>query len=690
MSSTVNTEIKMEISTLAKDGNETNTLGDGEEESQEHLEMTSSENKTCYDEDLTSQDRLSESPGKEIDEKYQGNNRKDAEGSGIPKMAETEGATVANKREDDAITKIESSETSEQNLKTQTTTSTKQEVGGTSPCSDVNPNDLQKTVDKPHDRSDKPTAETDNGLSKQPAKITQAIIIDLNIPQVTDPPQSRGHPIGLDRWTEGPGNNRHDRQGGGVCKSVDFSVPVSMDEVEAELARVVAGMTEDQSLFDPHECGRGATTNTPVTVMTDYAESVSQIQGRGLTTPLRENIYQHALSIMKKRCQSGRTATSNARTSYYRPKTPDNVVEENGMAFPNFSLPAVLANIDKPPLVQNPNCFFYVTQSRQHPIAPVKAWKGYEGNLYFQPVVCKKADLTPSTTPRENALNKATRRAYSTPHTKGNTADMAESQTVQLPQLPHTDGADGDNQTNIAPSVVGVRSVCSQRTTAPSRQKSFSRNASTGKSRASTARQLAILDKQAVFSRMDSNIREDIRWISGMDAMGTLHLGSLKLPRSTSHFYNNTGKHHKLKIQRGLVSHQLAAHDQSLPTLLGVHGGRLNDSADGVAKTKHLQSQYQSSKVSHSSDDEDRNIYSPNLYGGYSGPFTSVEQLRRDSSSSPRRGGSSPSSDMLLKDDSLHSLASVYKNPSNMPLCSSKEVLFRNREALFLTRPNYR
>ena len=99
--------------------------------------------------------------------------------------------------------------------------------------------------------------------------------------------------------------------------------------------------------------------------------SFSQIQGRGLNTPSRENLYEHALTIMKKRCRSSRTGTSNVPT-FYRPNTPDNIVEENGTAFPVLSLPAVVANTKDPPLVRNPNRLFYVAQKRQHPIAPIK------------------------------------------------------------------------------------------------------------------------------------------------------------------------------------------------------------------------------------------------------------------------------------------------------------------------------
>ncbi|XP_022084434.1 uncharacterized protein LOC110975883 [Acanthaster planci] len=658
-----------------KDDEERNSLDVDKVEFQEGQKGNQSENKANDEAKAKRGDLRSEvsEKGQTMDHQNGG----DVTGSDDPQMTEQvdEREKITNKGEDDEVSGEELSGGADQEQKMQTS---QQDCSETSRCDKSVRNRSRSKIKRPNDRNDKLTTGADKGSSKQ----TQAIIVDVSIPRVTHTPQTREGRAGGSAWSEGTGNNGS-RQGGGVCKSVDFSVPVGMDEVDAELARVVGVMAEEQSLFDPHEYGRGATTNTPVTVMTDYAES--QIQGQGITTPSRENIYQHALSIMKKRCQSSRTVMSNAHSSYYRPRTPEKVIEENGATFPNFSLPTVVANMDKPPMVQTSNCVFYVTQSRQHPIAPVKTWKGYEGNLYFQPMVCKKADLTPSTTPRENALNKATRRAYSTPILQGKTGD---NQMTHLPQLPKAEGSAGDDATRSAPSVVGSRSVYSQSATAP---KLSSRNNGTAKSQTSTARQMALLDKQAVLGRMDSNIREDIRWISGSEAMGTLHLGELRLmPRSTAHFYDNAGKHHRLRIQRGLVSHRLAAHNQSLPTLLGVHGGRLNDGADGVAKTEHLQSQYHASNVSQSSDDYDRHLCSPNLYGGYSGPFSSIEQLRRDSASSHRRADSSLSPDMILKDDSLHSLASVYKNPRNVPLYSSKEVLFRNREALFLTRPTYR
>ena len=179
------------------------------------------------------------------------------------------------------------------------------------------------------------------------------------------------------------------------------------------------------------------------------------------------------------------------------------------------------------------------------------------------------------------------------------------------PKTPKTSSEDGGgielpeiNQSNLktaathkSTSVKSVRiaqSATSVRTGAKSRTAKSRASTSVPKSRPLTtaSRQLAVLDKLSVLDNMDSNIRKDIKWIDGLESTGTLQVGEpLRRTGSTTHVYTReTGnRHYKMRICRGLVSHQIAGQNTS-PALGGVSGGRLVDSP---SKLEYLEREYQ-------------------------------------------------------------------------------------------------
>ncbi|XP_070553042.1 transcription elongation factor B polypeptide 3-like isoform X2 [Ptychodera flava] len=161
----------------------------------------------------------------------------------------------------------------------------------------------------------------------------------------------------------------------------EVSVAPTFDEVQAELDRVLSRQTAEDGLQQSELPGRTATRNTPATPMTDYPESPTRA-GTKLTlasipSATKDTIYQRALALMDTRC-----------SSHTRSIGEGTVTTDRLPLLPPASLP-------DHPYRHFPESFFYVTQQRPLPAAPVKAWRGYHGNVYFEPLTCRKIDTAP-------------------------------------------------------------------------------------------------------------------------------------------------------------------------------------------------------------------------------------------------------------------------------------------------------
>eukprot|EP00057_Strongylocentrotus_purpuratus_P001006 XP_001189480.3 PREDICTED: uncharacterized protein LOC755341 [Strongylocentrotus purpuratus] len=310
-------------------------------------------------------------------------------------------------------------------------------------------------------------------------------------------------------------------------KSVDFSIPV--DELDEELQRVIdrpgSGRTSMMDNEDMIGLGRAATMNTPVTI--DDRESY--------VYPTKYSNGNHVMA-----CPSMQSISS---ISGWR-------------SVPMFNLPNVVKHINKTPFNDQPNSYFYISQSKPVPLKPMKVWKGYRGNVYFEPMVCRRAPFSSaSSNPKPNER-------------------VASSHLPVIPKSAEitTNGAPAN------PAHFNSHSATTSRSQPPNGRRTAASGAKSATSTRSSGRQLAILDKTTVLSRMDYNAAEDIKWISGIESTGTLQIGPSgdKLAGRAYKVYRNGPKHPKLRIRRGLVSHNLAGNNKNSPKF-GVSGGRINE-----------------------------------------------------------------------------------------------------------------
>ncbi|XP_072171559.1 uncharacterized protein [Diadema setosum] len=378
-------------------------------------------------------------------------------------------------------------------------------------------------------------------------------------------------------------------------KSVDFSMPV-MDEVEAELQRVInrpgsgrTSMMDDEMLG----VGRAATMNTPVTNNDDRE---SFIYTRSIRTPSRDGIYQHALNLINNRCQSHAYSVRSQPQPRRRkrveppPRSAASLPSSLLAGVPVFRLPNVVEHINAPPFMDQPNSFFYVEQQRPLPMRPMKVWKGYQGNVYFEPMVCRSAPLNlPPTydlsSPDHRQSSKSSSRF---PSISSHSADSRS----RLRQL-NGDDAESSVQFSFQSET--------PRTATRSGRRGGTKSAMSSRSGAQSQRQLAILDKYTVLGKMDYNAAEDLKWISGIESTGTLQIGpeGQRLTGYGYKVYRDGDRHPKLRIRRGLVSHNLAGSSKNSPAL-GVSGGRINEDQATNQQTRVHQTKTSTQDISRS------------------------------------------------------------------------------------------
>ncbi|XP_072040927.1 uncharacterized protein [Amphiura filiformis] len=468
--------------------------------------------------------------------------------------------------------------------------------------------------------------------------------IDINIPQV----EKDG--------TNGDDDDDDETQSVvmGTTKSVTFSIhPANLDDadVDDEIARVTMNKASDDQMsnFDvevDYE-GRAQTTNTPVTIVTEY-----QGVRKGLDDQ-REDIYEHAISVMRNRSsmthytQSQTTIKSNLSNASKAGSIASSKLSTKGL--PIYPLSTVIARIQEPPLANRANCSFYVLQKRIHPVPPIKAWKGYDTNVYFEPMICRKAVISSHDGPRDYPQNMI---QQAPPKSAQKTPKVSSELRLELPEINNTNQKAATVKTTSVKSVRIAKSAASVRTGSKSRLTTKSRaSTSIPKSRPmTTSRQFAVLDKISVLDNIDSNIGEDIKWIDGLESTGTLQVGEpLRRTGSTTHVYTrDTGnKHYKMRICRGLVSHNLTGQFNSFPVPPSVSGGRIVDSP---TKMEYLEKEYQGE--SHFLTNPHGMFASPVPVGS---PYSSspLPSLRRQSSAISNSHHASNSSDSNSRKQSV-------------------------------------
>ncbi|KAK7096857.1 uncharacterized protein [Littorina saxatilis] len=283
--------------------------------------------------------------------------------------------------------------------------------------------------------------------------------------------------------------------------------------------------------------GRRAVVNTPVSFLTAtdfHAEVIRNVESRNTShagqDTAREAAFQRAMTLMTTRCDDKDAAVdaggvySKAIDGTYGPKCPQ---------------------------------YFYVQQCTPKPMAPLKAWRGYHGNIYFEPMNIhkvrggKRADSA--------ADSYATRKP--TPSCKSASSRRTRTMTPASRSralVPVSNGDEGSVVTTGEGQINPSRSTTRQ---------TIKRGPTSAKSRTSSRSVAAIsqhhvlyLDKQVVIRQDNSAIHEELDVIEKQQATGSLNVHSRRhFPQDLRARVGRSGASSAKfdRICRGSVAHTL-------------------------------------------------------------------------------------------------------------------------------------
>ncbi|XP_045204482.2 uncharacterized protein LOC123557213 isoform X1 [Mercenaria mercenaria] len=240
----------------------------------------------------------------------------------------------------------------------------------------------------------------------------------------------------------------------------------------------------------------------------------------------REAMFRRAMSLLSARCTSVRQETDGDKVTL-------------GAQIPKY---------------------FYVTQDKPQPMEPLKAWRGYHGNIYFEPININplKGDLE-----SERARTSITRKdPQPNPRTRTSVPKLRSNQDKE--NRPFQESRSESRQTNK--SSVG--------------------------SRRSSTRPMAYLDKQTVLNRLNESIQEDIVWLEGTENTGSLAVRPKSYPEKMSRDKERDLQYNKERIKKGSVAHKLYIDGKSKQKpKLSVSGGKFTP-PNSLSPLLRTQTQY--------------------------------------------------------------------------------------------------
>ncbi|XP_076468189.1 uncharacterized protein LOC143299003 [Babylonia areolata] len=248
------------------------------------------------------------------------------------------------------------------------------------------------------------------------------------------------------------------------------------------------------SLHEDVAPGLRAVVNTPVSYYTAVelnADTVRNVESRntshaGVETA-REAAFQRAMTLMSSRCESKQE----------RQGGPLGAGQHYGYTYPQY---------------------FYVQQCRPAPMEPLKAWKGYHGNVYFEPIHIwrvgggqgeKKGDNPPpSAVSRKSS---GSRRTTLTARTRSQ---------VMVPA--HTTGGSDSAATGDAAQQSPTRSMT--RVTLKRDQRSAKSAVSSSSIGVLSQQHGLFLDRQAVTQPHNSAMQEELQVMERQQSTGSLNI----------------------------------------------------------------------------------------------------------------------------------------------------------------------
>ncbi|XP_071126320.1 uncharacterized protein [Mytilus edulis] len=272
----------------------------------------------------------------------------------------------------------------------------------------------------------------------------------------------------------------------------------------------------------------------------------------------REAMFRRAMALLSARC----TSVLGSQTV----ETPFGTVKQ-----PTFG-------------IQVPQ-YFYIKQEKPRPMPPLKAWQGYNGNVYFEPI---------------------------------SIAGMPND--VLMPKSGKSRGSHVNDQINrMTPGHKRPMTEPNRSPDSSSNSRSISRN--TGKSNNSknrpSTRQMALLDKRTVLNRFNTSLDDDITLIETTETTGSLAVRP-KSDNIVDYKTRHDQMYNRDRICKGSVAHkQYIAKMQGHRPTLKVSGGKYSTPAV-TSPLLRTQTQYSLSNNRLTTN-------SPDLYAAQLPP---LEQLR--------------------------------------------------------------
>ncbi|XP_021339094.1 uncharacterized protein LOC110440374 isoform X2 [Mizuhopecten yessoensis] len=266
-----------------------------------------------------------------------------------------------------------------------------------------------------------------------------------------------------------------------------------------------------------HYSGRKA--NTPASCYSTDSRNASRV-----TSESREAMFKRAMTLLSARCTS--TGPGSAEMPFGK-----------GEAFG----------------VQVPQ-YFYVKQEKPRPMPPLKAWNGYNGNVYFEPIqintLAEGSMGTVSVMSSQSTNDKLHRMLLNRKQMSSGKFDRIDSATT--------------------------RSVSRQ----------------TGKSLSvrSSTRQSLVLDKKTVMNGYNENIQDDLALIEGVECTGSLAVRP-KSDKTMDKESRRALMYNKERLCKGSVVHRINEGRNKSRMVLKVNGGKFV-SPNTISPLQRTQTQY--------------------------------------------------------------------------------------------------
>eukprot|EP00058_Branchiostoma_floridae_P025731 XP_002611221.1 hypothetical protein BRAFLDRAFT_71181 [Branchiostoma floridae] len=225
---------------------------------------------------------------------------------------------------------------------------------------------------------------------------------------------------------------------------------------------------------------------------------------------------------------SGRSRHHAARRSYYRQALTIMSARCNSVARMRIVEGSTQAQSMDPTYYHYPDKYIYLEQESQQHVPPIKVWRGYGGNLYFEPMACQ---TKPYSDPDERPSHRG-----ETDSAKG----LAKPARLSTALSSRTSKSSGSHTTSSS-----EHSARSEPVSDRSRgQRTFPLTC-------------VKLDKTVVLNRNNSSLQEDLSNIAGIEAVGSLRISYPKHnnKKQTPSTPPSRERHSKsAKICKGLTS----------------------------------------------------------------------------------------------------------------------------------------